>query len=135
MNPPKLAIPLLQGLTRAHLVILFRFLVQILNQNVRGFPKQLEKKWSHKLISTTWDLNGWPQLLLFWKWVVSIIKTGVLVILVRVITNGGSWVVIHIRKHHTGCRVVNITRYFLRKWTITEKLQSFCNLLFCVFLS
>ena len=61
MTPPKLTIPLLYGLTRAHLVIRLRFygrlkivpvfvvliwifLVQIFNENVRGSPKKLKKK-------------------------------------------------------------------------------------------
>ena len=58
MTPPKRTIPLLSGLIRAHLVnwlrfyhrfkiwpvfvvLICRFLVQIVNANVRGSPKQL----------------------------------------------------------------------------------------------
>ena len=73
-------------------------------------------------------VTSWTQFLLYWDWVVSFTKTGGFWEPVRGITNGGSWVVIHMMEHPPVYWVVNVAQYVLRKWSFTGKISRVLSL-------
>ena len=92
-----------------------------------AFTIVLNPSFSNTHVGWHGPVTSWPLLLLYWEWVVSITQNGVFWEPVRVITNKGSWVIIHMMEQPPACWVVNVAQYFLRKLSITEIYQVFCN--------